>query len=224
MKELKRKDVKNNMIREEFRGEEWQFPFVMYRPTQMKDNLPLVVQLHGAGEAGNGMDELCKVDVYGFSHLLTEEADYQCIFVMPQYGGGTFWPAEVPNIYAFICSVMQKYNVDEKRVYLTGLSMGGYGTWYTAQRYPNLFAAIAPVCGAGIVWLSFVLDMDIWAFHGSEDEVVLPTETTNMIHQIRKWGVNKKEVKMTILDNVEHNAWDYAYTPELLEWLLSKSR
>ena len=102
--------------------------------------------------------------------------------------------------------------------------MGGFGTWYTALRHPQLFAAIAPVCGGGMVWNAGVLDMPVWAFHGTEDEVVYPSETINMIHKIRTTGLNKQEVKMTLLDNVAHNAWDYAYKQELYDWLLSKSR
>ena len=102
--------------------------------------------------------------------------------------------------------------------------MGGFGTWYTAMRYPQLFAAIAPVCGGGMVWHADALDMPVWAFHGTEDEVVYPTETINMIHKIRTAGFNQKEVKMTLLDNVGHDAWVAAYQKELYDWLLSKSR
>lgn len=93
--------------------------------------------------------------------------------------------------------------------------MGGYGTWYTALRYPQMFAAIAPVCGGGMVWNAGVLDMPIWAFHGTEDAVVYPIETFNMIRKIRS-GACENEVKMTMLDKVGHNAWEYAYQEELL--------
>lgn len=212
------------MIREEFTEKEWDFPFVVYRPEHLQDDLPLLVQLHGYGEAGNGVDDLYKVDIYGFSYMLTEEASYPCIFVLPQCRPDSFWAAEIPNIYRFIQELKRKYKVNEKRVYLTGHSMGGYGTWLTALRHPGIFAAIAPVCGGGMVWKAAILDMPVWAIHGSEDDVVYPAETINMIHKIRMAGVNKNEVKTTILDNVGHNAWDYAYTTELLEWMLSKSR
>ncbi|MBQ8184315.1 MAG: prolyl oligopeptidase family serine peptidase [Lachnospiraceae bacterium] len=212
------------MIREEYYSAQWQFPFVVYRPNECKRNLPLIVQLHGAGEAGNGKEQLHLVDVNGFSKMLVQDGEYPCIFVMPQCSPESFWAAEVPNIYEFIKAVIQKYEVDEDRVYLTGMSMGGYGTWYTALRYPELFAAIAPVCGGGMVWRAGALKMPIWAFHGTEDTTVYPSETMNMIAKIRTVGTNKNEVKMTILDNVGHNAWDYAYTAELLEWLLSHRR
>jgi predicted peptidase len=143
---------------------------------------------------------------------------------MPQCRPESFWVAEIPNIYAFIRSVMKHFHADEKKIYLTGLSMGGFGTWYTALRYPKMFAAIAPICGGGMVWHADVLDMPIWAFHGTEDETVYPSETINMIHKIRALGVNQNEVKMTILDNVGHDSWVVAYQKELYDWLLSKSR
>ena len=193
------------------------FPYVLYRPEKMKGPLPMIVQLHGAGEAGNGYEELYKVDIHGFSHILTQGMEYPCMFVLPQCKRNTFWVAEIQNLYGLIQRLKQEYKVDQKRIYLTGLSMGGYGTWYTAQRYPELFAAIAPVCGGGMVWRADKLDMPIWAFHGAEDETVYPTETMNMIHKIRSAGANQSEVKMTILDHVAHNAWDFAYTQELLD-------
>lgn len=212
------------MIREEFQAGQWQFPFVVYRPEVMSDNLPIIVQLHGAGERGTGYDQLSMMDVHGFSNMLQNGEEYQCIFVMPQCSPESFWVAEIPNIYGFIQSVVKYFHADEKRIYLTGLSMGGFGTWYTAIRYPQMFAAIAPVCGGGMVWNAWVLDMPIWAFHGTEDDLVYPSETINMIHKIRTLGMNQNEVKMTLLDNVGHDAWVAAYQKELYDWLLSKSR
>ena len=212
------------MVREEFQAGQWQFPFVVYRPEVMSDNLPMIVQLHGAGERGTGYDQLSMMDIHGFSNMLKNGEEYQCIFVMPQCRPESFWVAEILNIYAFIQSVMKHFHADEKKIYLTGLSMGGFGTWYTALRYPKMFAAIAPICGGGMVWHADALDMPIWAFHGTEDETVYPSETINMIHKIRALGVNQNEVKMTILDNVGHDSWVAAYQKELYNWLLSKSR
>jgi len=194
------------MIRETYQSDKWQFPFVLYRPDVMEENLPMIVQLHGAGERGNGYEELPLVEVHGLANLLKEGEEYPCIFIMPQCKPESFWAAEVPNIYDFILACADEFSADRKRIYLMGLSMGGYGTWYTAMRYPKLFAAIAPICGGGMVWNAGVLEMPIWAFHGTEDEVVYPAETINMIHKIRKLGTNKNEVKMTIYDNVEHGS------------------
>ena len=107
------------MIREEFQAGQWQFPFVAYYPEKLSDNMPLILQLHGAGERGNGYEELCKVDVHGFSKLIQKEKEYPCIFVMPQCPSESFWAAEVPNIYNLIQAVIKHFRADEKRIYLT---------------------------------------------------------------------------------------------------------
>ena len=104
------------MIREEFQAGQWQFPFVAYYPEGMSDNMPLIIQLHGAGERGVGHDELCKVDVHGFSKMLQQGDEYPCIFVMPQCSPDSFWAAEVPNIYSFIQAVIKYFHADEKRI------------------------------------------------------------------------------------------------------------
>lgn len=212
------------MIREEYCSGSWEFPFVLYRPAELSAGLPLIVQLHGAGEVGDGGAELHKVDIHGLSHIMDTDSDYPCLFVMPQCPSDSFWAAEILNIHSLIQKIIAHFCVDTKRVYLTGLSMGGYGTWLTACRFPNTFAAIAPICGGGMVWKAPVLDMPIWAFHGTEDQTVYPTETINMIHKIRQFRENDSEIKMTLLDGVGHNAWEYAYNEDLVTWLLSKER
>ena len=211
------------MVRKEYNDSAWEFPFVIYEPNAMQENLPLIVQLHGVGESGNGGEDLAKVDKNGFSKMLLQGTELPCIFAMPQCSRESFWVAEIQNIYQFIQKLIDKYHIDTNRIYLTGLSMGGYGTWYTALRYPNLFAAIAPVCGGGMVWRSGTLRMPIWAFHGTEDPTVSVSETMNMVQKIRTLGENL-DVKMTLLDGVRHNAWAYAYNQELAEWLLSKCK
>lgn len=200
------------------------FPTVVYLPEAMREGCPLLVQLHGAGEVGDGGEELPLVEVNGLSKLLATGKEYPCIIAMPQCPKGTFWIAEIPNIYRYIMQLCERFCVDKNRIYLTGMSMGGYGTWNTACRYPELFAAIAPVCGGGMVWAAPCLKMPIWAWHGSEDDVVYPTETINMIQKIRSARMTSAEVKLTIVDGVYHNAWDYAYCDELMQWLLSKKK
>ena len=208
------------MNRIEHREQKWAFPFVEYSPEKKEKNLPLIVQLHGAGERGEGKEDLEKVDVHGFSEFVKDK-DYKCIFVMPQCPAGQFWAGRVESIVDFIQMLIKEYDADEDRVYLTGLSMGGFGTWYTAMLRPDLFAAIAPVCGGGMPWNASVLTMPIWAFHGSEDKVVNPFYSEDMVEALKN---QRADVAYTRLEGVGHNAWDYAYGEELLNWLLSKKR
>jgi len=205
------------MRRTEHTEKEWQFSFVAYTPEKMTETLPLVIQLHGAGERG---EDLSLMDVHGFSALL-KEREYPCICVMPQCPKDTFWAARVESMLAFVEQLKAYYPVDENRVYLTGLSMGGYGTWYTAMARPDLFAAIAPICGGGMAWNAHTLTMPVWAFHGVEDPSVSVTQSDEMVERMRLHGLN---VRYTRMDGVAHNVWQYAYNDELMQWLLSHKR
>ena len=207
------------MKRIEHREEKWIFPFVEYSPDNIAtDGLPIIIQLHGAGERGNGGDELSLVDVHGFSKIL-KNANFPCLFAMPQCPKETFWAARVESIIAFIEQLTEELAVDKKQVYLTGLSMGGYGTWFTAMARPDLFAAIAPVCGGGMPWNAAVLDMPIWVFHGSDDTVVSPSESDDMVAKLKEFH---KNVKYSRIDGVGHGVWENAYNEELIYWLLDK--
>lgn len=208
------------MIRTEHREEKYAFPFVEYSPKEKKEKLPLIIQLHGAGERGEGGEDLELVDVHGFSKIL-KDAEYECIVLMPQCPNNTFWAAHVESIVQLIEQLIREYDADKDRVYLTGLSMGGYGTWFTSMARPDLFAAIAPVCGGGMAWNAEVLTMPVWAFHGVEDPTVSVTQSDEMVEALRELG---KDVTYTRLEGVEHDVWEYAYNEKLLEWFLSKNR
>ena len=210
------------MNRTEHHESKWSFPFVEYSPKKRTAKLPLVIQLHGAGERGQGKEQLSLVEVHGFPKLF-KDGDYSCncIFVFPQCPEDSFWAAKVESITAFIEQLKSEYDIDEDRVYLTGLSMGGFGTWYTAMARPDLFAAIAPVCGGGMAWNAGVLNMPVWVFHGAKDTTVSPTQSDEMVERLRALG---KDVTYTRIEGVGHNAWEYAYNRELLAWLLSKKR
>ena len=153
------------------------FPYIAYVPDNISSHPALLIQLHGAGERGNGGADTERVLVHGFSKIINDNNFSDCILVMPQCPTDTFWVARIESIKEFIDKIMAEYSVDANRVYLVGLSMGGFGTWYTAMAYPDLFAAIAPCCGGGMAWNAKSLKMPVWAFHGLADTVVSPNQT-----------------------------------------------
>lgn len=197
------------------------FPAIVMEPDRRPDAPAMILQLHGAGERGLGGDALDKVLVHGFPKVITDENFTDAILVMPQCPPDTFWVARIESIKAFIDRVCALYHVDTHRIYICGLSMGGYGTWYTAMAYPQLFAAAAPCCGGGMAWNAGQLTMPIWAFHGLEDTTVSPYHTKEMAAKLE--GKNP-HFRCTLYEGVAHKSWERAFSPELLAWMLAQHK
>lgn len=194
------------------------FPYIAYE-SKNRGSLPaLIIQLHGAGERGSRPEELDRVTVHGFSGIVTDDNLCDAVLIMPQCPTDSFWVAHIESLRRFIDRMIDQYRADPNRIYLCGLSMGGFGTWYTAMAYPDLFAAIAPCCGGGMAWNAGVLTMPIFAFHGLEDETVSPSQTMEMVRALE--GKNKN-LRYTFYEGVAHDSWRLAFSEELLAWLLS---
>jgi len=129
----------------------------------------------------------------------------------------------VTPVAALLDEIIVNYQVDRDRIYLTGLSMGGYGTWTLAAAYPEKFAAIAPICGGG--WpedAARLKDLPIWVFHGAKDEAVPLERSEEMVKAVEDAG---GKVKFTVYLDAEHDSWTATYgNPELYEWLLAQKR
>ena len=197
------------------------FPYIAYIPDELSSTPALLIQLHGAGERGSGGEDLDKVLTHGFSKIVNDKNFKDAILIMPQCPTESFWAAKVESIRTFIDAIIDEFSIDTSRIYLCGLSMGGFGTWYTAMAYPDLFAAIAPCCGGGMAWNATVLKMPIWAFHGLNDTVVSPYHTIEMIEKLK--GLNP-ELKYDLYEGVGHNSWESAFSTELLDWFLSHKK
>ncbi len=197
------------------------FPYIAYIPDNCSDHPALLIHLHGAGERGNGGDQLDKVLYLGFPNTVNDSNFQNCILIMPQCPLDTFWVAKIESIKKFIDEMILKFSADTSRIYLCGLSMGGFGTWYTAQAYPDLFAAISPCCGGGMPWYASVLTMPIWAFHGLEDTVVAPSCTIDMIEKLKD---SNPTLKYNLCKGVGHDSWNQAFTEETLAWILSHKK
>ena len=199
------------------------FGYVQYFPKDYDENkkYPLVFFLHGAGERGEDLDW---AGIRGYMRYVKEEgAEYPFIYIGPQCPYDKFWGCYTESLLAFLDYICETLPIDRDRIYLTGLSMGGTGTWMLAMAAPDRFAAIAPICGSGIYWNGCTLsNIPIMVYHGDCD-LAVPIE--NSIEMVRSVNMNGGNAQIKVLYGVKHNAWDYAYKgDELYTWLLSHTR
>ena len=194
--------------------------YLLYLPKDFdkQDAWPLVLFLHGAGERG---DDLELVKVHGPPKLIKQGKEFPFIVVSPQCPKDKWW--EPIELTALIDEIVKKHKVDQDRIYITGLSMGGFGTWRLAAFIPNRIAAIAPICGGGeTISIRQIKNIPTWAFHGAKDEVVTLDRTTKMIDALKATGA---EPKMTVYPEAGHDSWTETYNnPELYDWLLAQKR
>ncbi|MBE7503714.1 MAG: prolyl oligopeptidase family serine peptidase [Verrucomicrobiales bacterium] len=188
---------------------------------------PLLLFLHGAGERGS---DIWRVAVHGPPKIVRDRPDFPFIVVSPQCPTGRTWSNE--ELLALLDDVIARYPVDRARVYLTGLSMGGYGTWSLGLAHPERFAAIVPICGGGDPLKVLLPDpqmaqalrtLPVWAFHGAKDPVVKVGESERMVEALRKAGA--QNVQLTVYPDAQHDSWTETYNdPNLYEWLLRHRR
>nr|WP_309697769.1 prolyl oligopeptidase family serine peptidase [Armatimonas sp.] len=175
---------------------------------------PLLLFLHGSGEAGDNLD---LVKVHGPWKLAKD-----FLIVAPQNPVDDWWRPE--QVLTLVADLEKKYRLDNSRLYLTGLSLGGYGTWATALLAPKRFAAIVPICGAGDpADAARLTELPTWAFHGQKDDAVPVRHSQEMIAALRKSGAT--EARLTLYPEAGHDAWSATYAnPTLYSWLLSHRR
>lgn len=197
--------------------------YLLYLPPgyEQQAQWPLILFLHGRGERGDDLDLVKKI---GLAKNIEQGEDYPFIIVSPQCPASSFWIEEVEALNALLDHILATYAADPQRVYLTGLSMGGAGTWALATRYPQRFAAIAPICGSGVRWIAHerLLGVPTWVFHGDADSVVPFDRSQEMVDVLRAHGGN---VRFTVYPGVDHDSWTATYAnPELYRWFLSHTR
>jgi len=186
---------------------------------------PLILFLHGIGECGTNV---WRTAIHGPINYVEKHPDFPFIVVSPQCPVGDKWSNE--TVLGVLDNVIARYAVDTNRIYLTGLSQGGFGVWNLATTYPQRFAAVAPISGGGDV-LGFIVSkwnperaaplqhLPFWVFHGAKDPVVPVSEDIRMVAALKRFG--DTDVKLTIYPEAQHDAWTQTYNnPELYRWFL----
>lgn len=195
--------------------------YLLYLPedyAKSDKSFPLVLFLHGMGESGEDIE---KVKTHGLPKLINEGKEFPFIVVSPQCPDEYFWNDEI--LIALLDHIEQNYRVNKNKIYVTGLSMGGHGTWTLALANPDRFAAIAPICGwSHPAELCNLSNMPIWVFHGAKDSVVPLSDSEQIVEQLKACGSTK--VKFTIYPEANHDSWTKTYNnEELYKWLLEQS-
>ncbi len=177
---------------------------------------PTIIILHGSGERGTDLE---LAQTVGLAKLPKSGKKFPFLMIAPQCDPGENWLSA--KVIDLVDEVSEIFPVDPDRIYLTGNSMGGYGTFYAAAAYPDRFAAIAPVCGGGDAEAAErLINTPTWMFHGDADTAVKVEESQKMADAIRAAG--GEHVKLTIYPGVKHNSWDAAYADErLYRWFLA---
>jgi predicted peptidase len=208
-----------------------QVNYLLYLPESYGQNplkkWPLILFLHGRGERGKDLELLKK---HPLPKILEGQADFPAIVVSPQLSEQKLsWSGMIDPLNALLDKIQAKYSVDPRRVYLTGLSMGGFGTWEFALRYPARFAAIVPVSGgyregsrAAPENICDLKDVPIWVFHGGSDEIVPSFHSEILVEALQACGSN---VRFTRYAGAEHEeGFLQAYAePELFPWLFAQT-
>ncbi len=190
---------------------------------QSSKRWPLILFLHGFGERGDSLPDLERVKIHGIPKVLENGKDLPFIVVSPQCPQQSWWTLQTGNLKVLLERIIAEYWVNPAQVYLTGLSMGGYGSWSLGAAYPEWFAAVAPICGGGVSSnVSALKRVPVWAFHGAKDTVVLPYRSQEMITALQKADA---DVRLTIYPDADHDSWTATYNnPELYDWFLSHQK
>jgi predicted peptidase len=194
--------------------------YIIKLPENQKEKFPLLVFLHGSGERGSDLELVKNHSPFTYQNLMKTDV----ALLAPQCPANTWWNTNA--IYELIQSICKQYNIDKSRIYLTGLSMGGWGTWKLATEHPELFAAVAPVCGVTDTNIfrniEVLKNTPVHIFHGALDDIVSPNRSIDIYQKLRKVNPN---CSLSIFPNDNHNSWDSAYSdPKFYEWLFAQKK
>jgi predicted peptidase len=219
-----------------YKKEGQSLPYRLLKPVnpQALEKFPLIIFLHGSGERGTDNEAQLK-HIKNLVLDTRNRGKYPCYVLAPQCPKDEMWakhnkdgtmksaPTDPTQLLLdLIDQISKEFPIDESRIYITGVSMGGYGTWDLLARFPKKFAAAVPVCGGGDKTTAHKLkDIPIWAFHGALDPTVMPRQSREMIQAIQKAG---GKPGYTEYPDIKHDSWVQAYQePHLLPWLFKQN-
>lgn len=196
------------------------YGFYEYLPESYNEeskNFPLVIYLHGRGERGNGGSDLKEIKKNGPHKMIEEGAEFPAVILSPQ--SKSWW--NIDSLDLFVEWAFENYRIDTTRFYLTGISMGGGGTWLYAKEFPEKLAAIVPICGdAKATGAENLVDIPVWAFHNKGDHIVEVELTYSWINSIKEAG---GDPLVTIYEQSGHDAWTETYNNESMwEWMFGQ--
>jgi predicted peptidase len=205
--------------RSEISGPSLQPESLLYLPHKhQRKKLPLLLWLHGASLRGADVSMLTR---YGPPAVAEKRGDFPFVVLSPQCPSGQLWTQDAGSMMKLVDEVMAQHNIDEKHVYLTGLSMGGGGAWFLGSQFPGRFGAVVPMCGPTqpAQWAAGLRKMPIWVFHGEKDHVVPLKRSRDMVKALKKLG---NRPKLTIVRGKGHDITAEYYNDDIYDWLLSK--
>jgi predicted peptidase len=229
--------LKENTLQKEFvrriyqdiNGNTLPYRLLLPRGYDKGTRYPVVVFLHGAGEKGTDNQRQVTNGVEKFAEG-ENRRKYPAFVVVPQCPPNRWWTegtAEMTLPLALVFEIVEalakEFSVDEKRIYITGISMGGFGAWDAISRKPGYFAAAVPVCGGGDPSKAeLIKDVPVWAFHGAEDTIVDVRYSRQMVRALEEAG---GKPKYTEYRGVGHASWEYVYSePAMYAWLFAQKR
>jgi len=210
--------ARTNNLNERF----WLYLPKRYKHASNKKPLPLIIYLHGSSRRGRNIEE---VKANGLAPLMDQRDDFEFVVASPQALAKHPWQKcwQPDDLILLLDHLLANYHLDPKRVYLTGLSMGGYGTWAAIGKHANRFAAAAPICGGGDpTSAKHIGKLPVWAFHGEDDHVVSVERSREMVEAV---VAAKGNAKLTVYPGVGHDSYTRTYAnPKLYEWFLKQKR
>ncbi len=210
--------AKTKNLNEQF----WLYLPKSYERASKTEPMPLIIYLHGSSRRGRDVEQ---VKANGLAPLMDKRDDFEFVVVSPQALSKHSWQRcwQPDDLIILLDHLLATYHIDPKRVYLTGLSMGGYGTWAAIEKHADRFAAAAPICGGGDpASAKSIGKLPVWAFHGEDDRVVSVERSREMVTAIE---TAKGNARLTVYPGVGHDSYTRTYAdPKLYQWFLKHKR